>query len=158
MLKWITAAACLGAAMAQAQSSALSGQQISDLVAGATVEIDTPLGTKLPVRYTRDGRLSGEAGGLASYLGTATDKGRWWVASDQLCHKWNRWFGSEPQCMRLSRVGRIIHWRSQDGYTGTAMISVPPTIQAEAVPFRAQPDQSKSIRPARDRLRTCKRA
>ena len=152
MLKWITAAACLGATMAQAQSSALSGQQISDLVAGATVEIDTPLGTKLPVRYARDGRLSGEAGGLVSYLGTATDKGRWWVASDQLCHKWNRWFGSEPQCMRLSREGRIIHWRSQDGYTGTAMVSVPPTIQAgaiqaEAVPLRAQPDHPKQIDP-----------
>jgi SH3-like domain-containing protein len=155
MLKWITAAACLGATMAQAQSSALSGRQISDLVAGATVEIDTPLGTKLPIRYARDGRLSGEAGGLVSYLGVATDKGRWWVTSDQLCHKWNRWFGSEPQCMQLSKAGRIIHWRSQDGYTGTAMITVPPTIQAEAValppiPFPAQRGHLKRVDPRED--------
>jgi SH3 domain-containing protein len=143
MLKEITAAACLCATIAQAQSSTLSGQQINELVAGATVEIDTPLGTKLPVRYTRDGRLSGEAGDLASYLGTASDKGRWWVASDQLCHKWNRWFGSEPQCLRLSREGRTIYWRSQDGYVGTAMISVPPPVVAEAVPPRAEPDRAK---------------
>jgi SH3 domain-containing protein len=140
MLKWITAAACLGATMAQAQSAELSGQQISDLVAGATVEIETPLGTKLPVRYARNGRVSAEAGGLAWFLGSATDKGRWWVTSDQLCHKWNQWLGSEPQCMRLSKAGRIIHWRSQDGYTGTATITVPPTIQAAAaVPIPASP-------------------
>jgi hypothetical protein len=146
MLKWITAAACLCATMAQAQPSTLSGQQIGDLVAGATVEIDTPVGTKLPVRYGRDGRISGEAGSLASYLGSASDKGRWWVASDQLCHKWNRWFGSEPQCIRLSKAGRIIHWRSQDGYTGTAMISVPPIIQAE-VQFPAPPVRSNRVDP-----------
>jgi len=140
MLKTVTAAACLCATLAQAESSALSGQQISELIAGATVEIETPLGTKLPVRYTRDGRLSGEAGGLASYLGTSSDKGRWWVTSDQLCHKWNRWFGSEPQCLRLSKEGRVIHWHSQDGYTGTAMISAPPLVEAKAVPLSARPN------------------
>jgi Bacterial SH3 domain/Peptidase M15 len=148
MLKPITMAACLrataaglcataaglaAAAMAQAQSPTLSGQQISDLVAGATVEIDTPLGTKLPVRYGADGRLSGDAGELASYLGTATDKGRWWVAGDQLCHKWYRWFGSEPQCMRISREGRVFRWHKQDGHSGTATITVPATVQAAAV-------------------------
>jgi hypothetical protein len=134
--------------VAQVHASALSGTQISDLVAGATLAIDTPLGTKLPVRYARDGRLSGEAGGLVSYLGAASDKGRWWVTSDQLCHKWNRWFGSEPQCIRLSREGRVIHWRSQDGYAGTATISVPPVVQAEVAPPRAdEPDRAGHAAP-----------
>src|SRR5262245_58949343 len=113
MLKSVIAAAGLCTTIAQAQSSTLSGQQINDLVAGATVEIDTPLGTKLPVRYGRDGKLSGEARDLVSYLGAAFDRGRWWVASDLLCHKWNRCFNSEPQCMRLSREGRIIRWRAR---------------------------------------------
>ncbi len=148
MLKWITAAACLCPIMVQAQPSTLSGQQIGDLVSGATVEIDTPIGTKLPVRYGRDGRISGEAGGLASYLGSASDKGRWWVASDRLCHKWNRWFGSEPQCMLLSKAGRVIHWRSEDGYTGTAVISAPPIIQAEAGQAPAQPVRSDRVDPS----------
>ena len=119
--------------MAWAQSPGLSGQQISDLVAGATVEIDTPAGTKLPVRYARDGRLSGEARDLAWYLGSATDTGRWWVAGDQLCHKWIRWFNAEPQCMRLSQEGRVIRWRSQDGNSGTAAIAVPAPVQASAL-------------------------
>src|SRR5262245_16534033 len=101
MLKPVIAAACLCVTIAHAHSSDLSGQQINDLLAGATVEIHTPVGTKLPVRYARDGKLSGEAGDLASYLGAAADKGRWWVASDELCHKWSRWFNSQPQCMRL---------------------------------------------------------
>jgi hypothetical protein len=147
MLKTVTVAACLCATLAQAEASTLSGPQINELVAGATVEIDTPLGTKLPVRYGRDGRLSGEAGGLVSYLGTASDKGRWWVASDRLCHKWNRWFGSEPQCMRLSKEGRVIHWHSQDGYTGTAVVSVPPVVEAKAAPLPAQPSPAKQDAP-----------
>jgi hypothetical protein len=145
MLKTVTAAACLCATIAQAQASTLSGQQINDLVAGATVEIETPIGNKLPLRYARDGRLSGEARGLASYLGSAFDKGRWWVATDQLCHKWNRWFNSEPQCLRLSKVGRTVHWRSQDGYAGTAVITMPATLQAGAVLHPPQPVQAKSI-------------
>jgi hypothetical protein len=144
MLKPVLGVACLCVTLAQAQSSDLAGQQINDLVAGATVEIDTPAGTKLRVRYARDGKLSGEAPSLAWYLGTASDHGRWWAASDQLCHKWNRWLNSEPQCMRLSKEGRVIRWRSHDGHSGTAMISVPASIQAAAavVPF-GQPSRAK---------------
>ena len=135
VLKLIVLGACLGSAatMAWAQSPGLSGQQISELVAGATVEIDTPAGTKLPVRYTREGRMSGEARDLAWYLGSATDVGRWWVAADQLCHKWIRWFNAEPQCMRLSQEGRVIRWRSPDGNTGTAAIAIPAPLQASAL-------------------------
>jgi hypothetical protein len=130
VLKPVLAAACLCAAsMAEAQSG-LSGQQITDLVAGTTVEIDTPAGTKLPIRYGRDGKVAGDAGGLAWYLGAATDTGRWWVAADQLCHRWARWFNSEPKCIRLSKLGRTLLWQSQDGNSGMARITVPATIQA----------------------------
>ena len=146
MLKPVIAAVCLCAAtMAEAQSSNLSGSQINDLVAGTTVEIDTPIGTKLPVHYARDGQLSGEARSLASYLGAVSDNGRWWVTSDQLCHKWNRWLNSEVQCLRLSQEGRLIRWRHQDGHSGTATISVPANLQAAAVLRRAQPDRLEQI-------------
>jgi len=139
MLKPLIAAACLCApAVAEAESVRLSGRAISELVAGATVEIDTPIGTKLPVRYTVDGKMSGQARDLASYLGAASDTGTWWVASDQLCHKWNRWFASEPQCLRLGKEGRTIHWRSQDGNSGTAVIAVPAPPQTAAVQTRAK--------------------
>jgi hypothetical protein len=134
MLKLFITVGCLGAAAAaNAQSVGLSGPQIRDLVAGASVEIDTPLGTALPIQYTADGRLSGQARDLASYLGARADTGRWWISSDQLCHKWNRWFGSEPQCMRLRREGRTIHWRNHDGTSGTAVITVPAPVETAAV-------------------------
>lgn len=144
MLKPVTAMLCVCATtMAEAQSPNLSGSQINDLVAGTTVEIDTPIGTKLPVYYARDGRLAGEARSLASYLGAVFDTGRWWVTSDQLCHKWNRWFNAEPQCMQLSKEGRIVRWRNQDGKSGTATIAVPANLQAAAILPRLQPDRLK---------------
>jgi uncharacterized protein YcbK (DUF882 family) len=133
MLKPVIAAACLCAATvvgAQSNEPALSGRQISDLVAGTVVEVDTPAGTKLPVRYAHEGQLTGEARGLAWYLGSASDTGRWWVTAHMLCHRWNRWFNSEPQCLRISKEGRTLHWRSQDGNTGTAMIAVPAVAKA----------------------------
>jgi Bacterial SH3 domain/Peptidase M15 len=146
MLKETITAACLCAAtIAKADSARLFGQEITDLIAGATVEIDTSLGTKLPIRYTVDGKLSGQARDLASYLGAASDTGRWWVASDQLCHRWNRWFDSQPQCLRLSKEGRTIHWRSQDGNSGTAVIAVPAPIQTASVLPHAQVDSKMHI-------------
>jgi hypothetical protein len=148
MLKPATAVICLCAAtMAEARSSNLSGQQINDLVAGATVEIETPVGTKLPIHYAPDGRLSGEARSLAWYLGAVFDSGRWWVTSDQLCHKWNRWFDSEPQCMRLSKEGRIIRWRNQDGTSGSATIAVPASINAASALPSGRLDRTRQIAP-----------
>jgi len=142
MLKPLLTAACLCVAtIAKAEPVELSGQDIRDLVAGATVEIDTPLGS-MPVAYTVNGKLSGQARALTSYLGAATDTGRWWVASDQLCHRWNRWFNAEPQCLRLSKERGAIRWRSQDGNSGTAVIAVPATLQVTALPLGAQ-TQSK---------------
>ena len=150
MLKPVTTAAFLCAAtMVVAQSAGLSGQQINDLIAGATIEIDTPAGTKLPVRYTREGRLFGEARDLAWYLGSAEDIGRWWVAGDQLCHKWTRWFNAEPQCMRLSNEGRAIRWRSQDGNSGTAAIAIPAPVQASALLALPRVFAKRAAEPAR---------
>jgi SH3-like domain-containing protein len=139
MLKPFTAAACLWASVAQAQPAGLSGQEITQLIAGATVELHTPLGTRLPIRYTVDGKITGQARDLASYLGAATDTGRWWVTSGQLCHRWSQWFDSKPQCVRLSKEGRTFHWRNQDGHSGTAVIAVPPaSIQTASVLPHAQ--------------------
>jgi uncharacterized protein YcbK (DUF882 family) len=137
MLKPLITAGCLCAVTAaHADPVRLSGQQIRELIAGATVEINTPLGSKLPVSYTADGQLSGQARDLASYLGSASDTGKWWVASEQLCHKWNRWFNSEPQCMRLRKQGPTIHWLSQNGYSGTATIAVPAPIHIAVIEAR----------------------
>jgi len=129
----------------RAEQGLLSGQEIADLVAGASVEIDTPVGSKLPVRYAPDGQLSGQAGQLAFYLGTSTDRGRWWISTDQLCHRWNRWFNSEPQCLRLRKEGGRIRWWTADGSSGTAMITAT-RLESAALP-RPQNDSQTSPTP-----------
>jgi len=100
----------------------IPGSEIAGLVSGAKVELDTPLGKTISVRFATGGRLSGEAGELASYLGAASDTGRWWIEGDRLCNKWLQWFEAEPQCLELKRSGQKIHWRNQAGTGGTATI------------------------------------
>jgi Bacterial SH3 domain len=149
MLKPVMAAACLcGAAVAGAQSPELTGRQINALIAGATVEIDTPLGVKLPFRYGQDGQLSGEARGLDWHLGSASDTGRWWVTADQLCHQWSRWFNAEPMCLRISREGRVFRWRKHDGSSGTASIAVPAPPAVAQASLGLSPPQLKRFFPA----------
>ena len=48
--------------LATASSGTLSGAELKNLVAGATVVIDAPMGYKIPVRYAPDGTVTGEAG------------------------------------------------------------------------------------------------
>jgi hypothetical protein len=111
-----------GACAASAEPVALTGQSIRDTVAGATIELDTPVGTRMPIRYQGDGQLSAEAGKLSWYLGSATDQGEWWIADDRLCQRMTKWFDRETQCLRLRKEGRQLLWRRDDGRTGTATI------------------------------------
>src|SRR4029450_10800900 len=124
----------LFAPSAAADPSALSGDSVRETFAGAIIEVDTPVGVKLPIQYFEDGRLSGDARALASPLGAPTDTGKWWVSSsgDRLCHKWSKWFDGVLQCLRLSRDGSRILWRRDDGETGTAAISTPSRLATRA--------------------------
>jgi Bacterial SH3 domain len=141
LTRFITAGCLCAVTAAYAESGTLSREQVRDLVAGAVVEIDTPVGTKIPIRYTVDGQLSGQARDLAWYLGSQEDIGRWWIDADQLCHKWRRWFDGEQQCMRLQKSGQTIHWLNKDGKSGTAAISVPAPARVASVqpPARIAP-------------------
>jgi hypothetical protein len=149
MLRGLAAGACLCAmAVAEAEPYPLSGQEIRDLVAGATVEIDAPLGFKVPLRYTRDGHVFGEAStALALILGAASDTGRWWVEPDQICHKWKIWFNAYPQCFRMTKEGQTYYWRTFDDKTGTAAIVVP------APPLQAGVQAGAATQPALPRAR-----
>lgn len=139
----------LFATSAAAEPSALSGDAIRETFAGAVVEVDTPLGVKLPIQYFEDGRLSGEARGLAYMLGAPSDTGKWWVSSsgDRLCHKWSKWFDGVLQCLRLSRDGSRILWRRDDGETGTAVVSTPPRLVARAPSMSAPLSEREVTRP-----------
>lgn len=123
----------LVATRAGAEPKSLAGVDIDALVRGSILEVDTPMSTTLPVHYKANGLLYGEAGNLEFYLGSAKDRGRWWVENDKLCHKWFRWFDAEKQCLKLARDGDAIHWLRDDGTTGTAKIKVQPRTEiAEA--------------------------
>lgn len=116
-------AAFPGIAPAAADMPPLSGETLRQSVSGATVHLDTPLGTRLPLSFGADGRVTGTAGPiLAAYLGSATDRGRWWVEKDKLCSKWLKWFDTDTNCMRIWRDGDKVRWYGDDGKSGTATI------------------------------------
>ena len=139
MLRPLVSVACLAAATAAAAEPArLSGQTIKETLAGAVIEIDTPAGTTIPVRFSRQGLVSGDARGLAAVLGAARDRGRWWVAGDQLCVKWFRWFEAEVRCIDLQQDGARLFWRGPEGRSGTATIAERPAPQSPAYALGAQ--------------------
>jgi hypothetical protein len=111
----------------------LGASEIKDAFTGSRIELDTPLGTTIPIQFTDDGLMSGTAGSLASVLGAPKDRGRWWVKNDRLCTKWFRWFDAEEQCLTIHMKDERVFWRRQDGKKGTATIVERPVVVAEAV-------------------------
>ena len=125
MLRLILVGALLGiASSAWADPMPLTGEALRHELVGSLLEIDTPLaGVVIPVRVSADGLVSGEAGPLASTLGAAHDRGRWWINNDRLCVKWFRWFEAETRCMTVEHEEAKIYWREEGGESGTATIT-----------------------------------
>jgi len=129
------------AGTALAEPVAVTGEELQKAVSGSVVEIDTPLGTKVPMRFGKDGLVSAEAGVLAPVLGSAKDRGRWWVDGDQLCTKWFRWFDAGVRCLTIRQDGARIHWRKVDDGeegTGTLVGWTPPKAEKPAVVAKAE--------------------
>lgn len=105
---------------ATAEPLALTGAAIRETFSGSTIHLDTPLAATVPIHYLDSGQVTGEAGNLSWVLGAATDKGRWWVERDRLCHRWSVWFEAQNQCLRLSIERDRLFWVRDDGKTGTA--------------------------------------
>lgn len=106
----------------QPSAAELADERLRQMVSGRTVNLDTPIGTVIPIVYGPDGRLSGKAGGLAGYLGAASDEGEWWVEKGRLCQRWKIWFKGTPDCLKFRQSGQVIHWESDNGKSGTARI------------------------------------
>lgn len=134
---------------ALAEPVPLEGDALQEAVAGSVVEIDTPLGTKVPMRFGKDGLVSAEAGVLAPVLGSAKDRGRWWIDSDKLCTKWFRWFEAGVRCLTIRQDGARIYWRKiDDGETGTGTLVdwTPPAEKSVAV-AKAEPASRRAPEP-----------
>ena len=112
----------LAGPLAAAEPTRLAGDVIKQTVTGSLLELDTPLGMTVSIRFTEDGLMSGDAKELASLLGAGIDRGRWWVAGDQLCYKWFRWFDAEARCLALRQADKRIFWQRDDGESGTATL------------------------------------
>jgi hypothetical protein len=97
------------------------GQSLRRIVAGKTIELNTPLGS-LPISYRMDGTMQGKTDALAYYTGSAADSGIWWIAANKLCQRWQKWLGGKSYCFTLQQQGRDVQWTRNDGLTGTATI------------------------------------
>jgi hypothetical protein len=106
-----------------AQAGELVGTDLHNAIAGKMVYIDTPLG-EVPVHYAKNGNLTGRTElALLDGESTAFDRGRWWVADKKLCIQWQNWMGGKAHCFTMHRLGpNVIHWRREDGKTGTARL------------------------------------
>ncbi len=132
----IAGVAALAAVHGPVHAATLTAAEIGPLISGAVVHIDTPIGTPLRVTFHADGSVEGASGKLAFYLGSARDRGRWWLSQNKLCQKWMRWFDGETSCLSLWRSGNGYAWQRDDGRRGTAsIVSVgPPVVVAAAKP------------------------
>ncbi|MFM7083742.1 MAG: SH3 domain-containing protein [Hyphomicrobium sp.] len=109
-----------------AYSGKLKGQEIKEILTGASIQLDTPFGTTIPISFGSDGIITGQAGLLATYLGSAEDRGRWWISNHKLCFKWFKWLHGESQCLSLKLDDHQISWVLEDGVEGTATLKDKP--------------------------------
>lgn len=153
MLRLSLVGALLGIANAAwAGPVPLTGEDLRQELVGSVLEIDTPLtGVVIPVRVSGDGLVSGEAGPLASTLGAAHDRGRWWINNDRLCVKWFRWFEAQTRCITVGHEGAKIYWREEGGESGTATITKsspePPKVDDPPVLIEANQPSIPSMSP-----------
>ena len=154
MHRLLTSVACMAAATAAAAEPVrLSDDALRATFTGARVEMNTPAGTVIPVRFAENGLVSGQAGVLAPVLGAARDRGRWWTKDNQLCVKWFRWFEAKVRCVSIYQDGKHISWRGEGGRSGTGTITEPAAVVAAPAPA-PQPAATKPEMEPADRAPT----
>ena len=120
----LAAGLALPALPASAESVSLAGDELRQAISGKTVYLNVS-GFELPIRYSADGRMSGKFGAVAASFSRGdgmSDRGKWWVANDQLCQKWTSWLEGQTYCFKLTRNGSAVQWVRNDGRSGTARI------------------------------------
>ena len=100
----------------------LTGEALRSAVVDKTVFVDTPIGA-VPISFKGDGSMSGRSRALAAYAMATTDRGRWWIAGNRLCKRWDTWFEKSTHCYAMRREGQTLHWSRSDGHVGTARLS-----------------------------------
>ena len=120
----VAAALSASATAAVAESVSLSGDELRQAVTGKTVYLSIS-GFELPIKYAANGRMTGKMSTVAASFSRgdgSSDRGKWWVANDQLCQKWSSWMESKEYCYKLTRNGNAVRWVRNDGRSGTARL------------------------------------
>lgn len=105
-----------------AETPTLTGNDLKAIVVGKTVVMNTPVGG-IPVVYRDNGTMVGRAKDLQMYTGQERDRGKWWVRADQICQQWETWLDARQYCFTVRLEGQTLHWKRNDGTTGTATIA-----------------------------------
>ena len=108
----------------QAGEAALSSDGLRKAVSGKTVFLNIS-GFELPIQYSSRGTMKGSMGTVAAAFSRgdgSSDRGKWWIADNQLCQKWSSWMESRTYCYKLSVNGSAVRWVRNDGRSGTARI------------------------------------
>jgi len=114
----IAAALLVGTPQA-ACAQQLTGTELNELLSGQTIDLSAPFGS-LPIEYAADGTMVARSAVLAVFSGIYEDKGTWRIAGDQFCQGWKTWTPGKEQCFTVHRGSTTLHWKSNDGMTGTA--------------------------------------
>ena len=81
------------AATKPASDTATSSRKLRQAISGKTVYLNIS-GFELPINYAANGRMSGKMSTVAASFSRgdgSQDRGKWWVAGDQLCQQWTSW-------------------------------------------------------------------
>ena len=112
-------AICAVLAAAPSKASELSGNELEELLAGNTLYLSAPFGS-LPITYSPTGSMVSRSMAMALFSGVYEDRGQWRIADNRLCQRWTLWNDGKEQCFAITRKDGKLHWRSDDGMTGTA--------------------------------------
>jgi hypothetical protein len=128
MSRTVTSAACalaaatwLTADVALAEFKSLDEAALREAVVGKTLRLQTRMET-IPITFRSDGSMSGRAPDLIGYLGRGQDTGRWWIAANKLCQKWNIWLDAQAYCFALRQSGATVQWHRDDGLRGVLTV------------------------------------
>ncbi|MBS9478726.1 hypothetical protein KIP89_16575 [Ancylobacter sp. VKM B-3255] len=109
---------------APAVASELSAEDIRREIIGRHIFLAAPLGGEFPLNYHPDGKVDGDGDAVGlGRLAQPKDEGRWWIADDRLCQRFESWYDGKPMCFVLTRIGDgQVAWLRDNGEKGTARI------------------------------------
>jgi hypothetical protein len=110
--------------LANTVENQIKGETIRKMISGKRIYLAAPLGGEFPLYYQPDGRVdgTGEALGIGRLI-RPSDSGRWWIAGDSMCQRWQTWYEGRTICFTLYNLGsNKLRWNQDNGDTGVARL------------------------------------